>query len=346
MRDQLRQEGDRREDEEGRGGVLGELSLSAIVASALAAATSFALSSRIGLAGSIIGVAVAAGASALAAQVYKGMIKASAQKLKDLSYDRDDDSDAAWSGAPLPGHDGNTSAMPAAVQAPPQGEPERSFAATGTPIAPASLHSAAARQQGRRVARRAAVVLAAVAVLAVLAYAAVVSLVTAGQGIGPSIDEVAQSVTSEQPAAQSVQGESDATNSTEGDASSQEGTKSEATGSTTTAPSTEGGTSAKDPSTEAGAGTSGSGTAGTSGSSDSGPAGTGSSSGGASGSGSSGSSANSSGGSTSSSAASSDAGGSGTNGSSSGTGTGSSSAGSSAGSATGSTSGTAAGSGK
>lgn len=212
MRDQLRQEGDRHEDEEGRGGVLGELSLSAIVASALAAATSFALSSRIGLAGSIIGVAVAAGASALAAQVYKGMIKASAQKLKDLSYDHADDPDPTRPGVPLSGHDGNTGLMPAAVESPLQEGRDVSFAATGTPIAPDSLRSAATRQQSRRVAHRAAIALAAFAVLAVLAYAAIVSLVTAGQGIGPSLGEVAQPTVTEETAAQG-KGESDAASS-------------------------------------------------------------------------------------------------------------------------------------
>lgn len=265
MRDQLRQEGDRRDDEEGRGGVLGELSLSAIAASALAAATSFALSSRIGLAGSIIGVAVAAGASALAAQVYKGMIKASAQKLKDLSYDHASDADPTRPGIPLNGHDGNTGLMPACVESSLQESRNGSFAATGTPIAPDSLRSAAARQQSGRAARRAALALAAFAVLAVLAYAAVVSLVTAGQGIGPSIGEMTQPTAAEETTAQG-QGEDETTPSTE---TSQEKTSSAGGTSSTT--------DAKNDETKADASASGAGT--TESGSDGGSSGSGSASG-------------------------------------------------------------------
>ena len=68
-------------------GLFGDFSVSTVIASGLAAATSFALSSKIGLAGSIIGVAIGGVASAAASQIYKSLLKASAQKLSDLTPD-------------------------------------------------------------------------------------------------------------------------------------------------------------------------------------------------------------------------------------------------------------------
>mgnify|MGYP001774937311 FL=1 len=65
-------------------GLFGDFSVSTVIASGLAAATSFALSSKIGLAGSIIGVAIGGVASAAASQIYKSLLKASAQKLSEI----------------------------------------------------------------------------------------------------------------------------------------------------------------------------------------------------------------------------------------------------------------------
>ena len=52
------------EKSERAGGILGDFSVSQLLATALAAATSFALSTQIGVAGSIIGAVVGAVASA------------------------------------------------------------------------------------------------------------------------------------------------------------------------------------------------------------------------------------------------------------------------------------------
>ena len=67
-----------------RRGIFSEVSVTSAIASALAAATSFALQSQIGLAGSIIGVFVAGAATAIATQVYKGMLAASAEKIRAI----------------------------------------------------------------------------------------------------------------------------------------------------------------------------------------------------------------------------------------------------------------------
>lgn len=58
------------------------ISFSSICAGALAAVTSFLLSAKIGIAGSVIGVAAGSVVSAVATQVYKNVLKASGEKLQ------------------------------------------------------------------------------------------------------------------------------------------------------------------------------------------------------------------------------------------------------------------------
>lgn len=61
-----------------------DLSFAQVGAGALAAVTSMLLSSQIGIAGSVIGVAVGSVVSAVSSQVYKKMLAASADKLRDI----------------------------------------------------------------------------------------------------------------------------------------------------------------------------------------------------------------------------------------------------------------------
>ena len=61
------------------------LSLSSLIAGALAAVTSFLLSAKIGIAGSVIGVAAGSIVSAVASQIYKNVLKASGEKLQDVT---------------------------------------------------------------------------------------------------------------------------------------------------------------------------------------------------------------------------------------------------------------------
>ena len=56
--------------------LLKDVSITQILATSLAAVTAFVLSNQIGIAGSIIGVAVGAAASALASQIYQNVISA------------------------------------------------------------------------------------------------------------------------------------------------------------------------------------------------------------------------------------------------------------------------------
>ena len=69
----------------GLGGLLDGLSVPQVAAGALAAVTSMLLSSKIGIAGSVIGVAVGSVVSTVASQVYKQFLQASADKLRELN---------------------------------------------------------------------------------------------------------------------------------------------------------------------------------------------------------------------------------------------------------------------
>lgn len=179
-------------DEPQKKGVLSEFSGSAVIASALAAVTSFALQSKIGLAGSIIGVGVAAAATTIASQVYKGMLSASAQKLKDLS-DQTPSADGAYDATrDLRASSGTTQAWATPVSLD-DAASEAGVAESGTPIAPQSVRDAAQSRKGALARKRMAIVMVVAAVAAVLVYALIVNLATSGQGIGSTEPIVATS---------------------------------------------------------------------------------------------------------------------------------------------------------
>ena len=64
--------------------LLGDLSFAQVIATALAGATSFALSDKIGIAGSLIGAAIGTVVTVVGSQVFKQIIRKSAHKLGDL----------------------------------------------------------------------------------------------------------------------------------------------------------------------------------------------------------------------------------------------------------------------
>lgn len=157
------------------GGVLGDFSLSQLLATALAAATSFALSTQIGVAGSIIGAVVGAVASAVATQVYRTILASSAEKLRALGSADETRAVGSVSGR-------------AQVE---------EVAPSGTPIAPPEVRDAAHERAQARLRRRVALLAAAAGVVAVLAYALVVNLATQGGGIGAK-PQVAAPIAEEQ----------------------------------------------------------------------------------------------------------------------------------------------------
>ncbi len=65
-------------------GVLDDFSLSQVIASTLSAVTSLLLSSKIGIIGGVLGAAVGAAVAAIATQLYKGMIRASTERVQSM----------------------------------------------------------------------------------------------------------------------------------------------------------------------------------------------------------------------------------------------------------------------
>ena len=265
---------------DGKKGLFEDFSFSTVIASGLAAATSFALASQIGIAGSIIGTLIGGFASAAASQVYRSLLSASADKLRQVGPAS---GEAAATGRR------NDSAAPrdadATVAA--AADPTRTIfrrpavglgaveevAKSGTPIAPAAARAAARAAEHRRQRRRATAVAAAVSIAAVLVFALVVGFVTQGRGIGTKPSAPA---TQEQP---QVSGQVQTT-ATEGEPKADAGAvakKDDASG--TVSSTTEGDGQQK---TDSAQGTTGTGDSASQGTGASGGAGTGTGAGGAS----------------------------------------------------------------
>ena len=151
-------------------GMLNDVSLVAIIASTLASITSFVLSSQIGLTGSLIGVGVAAAASALASQVCSSVLTATGEKIKAQQAKQEQQAQQAQSH----GIDLNNNHY--------DKTPYRDTRYP-TPLAPQHLRLAAARQAKRRLVLI-SVTSTLIALVCVGIYAAVVMFATHGEGIG------------------------------------------------------------------------------------------------------------------------------------------------------------------
>lgn len=260
-------------------GPLTNFSVTQIVVAGLAAATSFLLSSQIGIAGSAIGAAIGAVASAAASQVYRNLIDASAERLRNIG-------DQAPDGGSPDAADQATALMSGPADQTEPWQPASlsgrvsidDVAESGTPIAPREVRYAARAREQARIRRRVAIVGAAVGIVAVLAFALVTYVATQGAGIGqtaperPVAEEHAQVDGGDAPAEPSSptpsvpEGTDSADSQGEGSASGSTGTSGDASGGSTTdgstgsSSSTDGGSGSTDggsaPSTDA-SGTSG-----------------------------------------------------------------------------------------
>lgn len=167
-----------------------------VVGASLAAVTSLLLSSRIGVGGSVLTVAVGAAVTALSSQIYTRLAQASAQKLRQVAKTP---GAQQVSGITDSSQLGQTYgfAQPA----------DAVYSADGTRVAPASMREAAAHRHHLDVRKRGIIVTAALALAAVLVAAGIVSFATAGNGIGPktqalitAADETATDEAAGQPA--------------------------------------------------------------------------------------------------------------------------------------------------
>lgn len=158
-----------------RKGLLEDLSMSQVLAGALAAVTSVALSSRIGIAGSLIGVAVASVVSTVASQLYRGMLRRANDKIRELAASDGEESAAE-------------SSNPYGLDRPSDPSVHETSGRAATPsgvrVAPAELRAAAHRRRQEKIHRRviAAAVVSSLAAVAI--SAGVVLLATNGEGLG------------------------------------------------------------------------------------------------------------------------------------------------------------------
>ena len=270
-------------------GVFDDFSVTQVIASALSAVTSLLLSTKIGIVGGVVGVAVGAAVAAIATQVYKGLLSASADKLRDAagSYGTGSandpdltmcDATEKFVGFADIDADGNLSA----------GAEGASAAGSQTRVAPASYIQARRKQRNAQMVRGFVIVVGA-ALVAVGLTAAIVRVTSAGQGWGarpdfsaiglpqPQTDATIPADTKQLP--QADQGSGKPATTTGSTDASQDGTSGDQGSSDNTGNS---GESAGNTSGGESGGTSGS-TSGSSASSSSGGTGTGSSGGTASG---------------------------------------------------------------
>ena len=181
----------------GLGGLLDGLSVPQVAAGALAAVTSMLLSSKIGIAGSVIGVAVGSVVSTVASQVYKQFLQASADKLRELSpLDEVGASVAAGETRVMPaaGEGSSATRVMGAVPASDDLAAADGPAASATPTRSVRdlresgetgvLRGRAEHLRRRRMQRGVIAVSVVSALAAVAISAGIINLVTAGEGVG------------------------------------------------------------------------------------------------------------------------------------------------------------------
>lgn len=169
-------------------GVFDDFSVTQVIASALSAVTSLLLSTRIGIVGGVVGVAVGAAVAAIATQVYKGLLSASADKLRDAagSYGNGsaNDPDLTMCDATekfVGLADIDTGGNPTVgTEGAPVADPQ-------TRVAPASYIQARRKQRNAQMVRGFVIVVGA-ALVAVGLTAAIVRVTSAGQGWGARPD--------------------------------------------------------------------------------------------------------------------------------------------------------------
>lgn len=169
-------------------GVFDDFSVTQVIASALSAVTSLLLSTKIGIVGGVVGVAVGAAVAAIATQVYKGLLSASADKLRDAagSYGNGSANDPdltmceateKFVGLADIDTDGNPTV---GTEGAPVADPQ-------TRVAPAAYIQARRKQRNAQMVRGFVVVVGA-ALVAVGLTAAIVRVTSAGQGWGARPD--------------------------------------------------------------------------------------------------------------------------------------------------------------
>lgn len=219
-------------------GLFDDISIPQIIAGAAAAATSVALASKIGIAGSVIGAAVSSVITVVSSQVYRHFISASAEALKG-THAAVDYPAGAYEPVELNAEEHLGGAATTQEMRQVAGR------ATTARVAPNSLRAKAAEERSKTQ-KKVIIFSIAIAIVAVIACAGAILITTAGEGLGERPEPILSSRTTEQDAdsagqSQSQQNDSQA-NSAPTDSSSTTPDQSQGTDSSSNSGGTQSGT--------------------------------------------------------------------------------------------------------
>lgn len=219
-------------------GLFDDISIPQIIAGAAAAATSVALASKIGIAGSVIGAAVSSVITVVSSQAYRHLISASAEALKG-THAAVDYPAGAYEPVELNAEEHLGGAATTQEMRQVAGR------ATTARVAPNSLRAKAAEERSQTQ-KKVIIFSIAIAIVAVIACAGAILITTAGEGLGERPEPILSSRTTEQDAdsagqSQSQQNDSQA-NSAPTDSSSTTPDQSQGTDSSSNSGGTQSGT--------------------------------------------------------------------------------------------------------
>ena len=222
-------------------GLFDDISIPQIIAGAAAAATSVALASKIGIAGSVIGAAVSSVITVVSSQVYRHFISASAEAIKGTHAAVDYPAGAYEPVEPdVEEHLGGAATTQEMRQV--------AGRATTARVAPNSLRAKAAAERSQTQ-KKVIVFSIAIAIVAVIACTGAILITTAGEGLGERPEPILSSRTTESDAngntqSQDQQAQTDDTqdSSTSANSSSNTQNQSQSTNSSTNSSGTQSGT--------------------------------------------------------------------------------------------------------
>ena len=222
-------------------GLFDDISIPQIIAGAAAAATSVALASKIGIAGSVIGAAVSSVITVVSSQVYRHFISASAEAIKGTHAAVD-----YPAGAYEPVEPDVEERLGGAATT--QEMRQVAGRATTARVAPNSLRAKAAAERSQTQ-KKVIVFSIAIAIVAVIACTGAILITTAGEGLGERPEPILSSRTTESDAngttqSQDQQAQTDDTqdSSTSADSSANTQNQSQGTDSSTANSGTPSGT--------------------------------------------------------------------------------------------------------
>lgn len=178
-------------------GLFDDISIPQIIAGAAAAATSVALASKIGIAGSVIGAAVSSVITVVSSQVYRHFISASAEAIKGTHAAVDYPAGTYEPVEPnVNEHLGGAATTQEMRQV--------AGRATTARVAPNSLRAKAAAERSQTQ-KKVVIFSVAIAVVAVIVCAGAILITTAGEGLGTRPEPILSSHTTESDATNNAQ---------------------------------------------------------------------------------------------------------------------------------------------